>query len=414
MGSAVMVFLIFSQVAGAWGLTLPELLDLGLAHNQEIAAARTSIAGAKAARLHATAPLAPKLGVGEMDRTMRTSYFLIEQELEFPVKSYLRYGLQDQEVEKSSAEYEHVLWRIKGDLKKRYFALVMDEKRRQFNRANWRAVQEFARAAEKRYASGRSGKHDSMRAHVELTRLEVENLKLEGLVEEHRWALWHLVDGHLPEGWKLPSQFPSYPPLDQEKWRRLSESSIIRQSPVWRQQQANLRSAQMENRFQEWNWAPDIGFSLRSGNAPEIYEAMLTLTVPLWFWGPSAAISKARANLLAAEYTMTDRERSLLAQLHSLRSAVERWLKTLRIYETSLIPQAQTSYQFAVTSYRAARGDLADFLQSEKDLYEVNNNYFTEIQDYIQRVVELEALLGEELVLWSAGGEDFGKNDNKK
>src|SRR5690606_11265266 len=44
--------------------------------------------------------------------------------------------------------------------------------------ANMQAVKEFARVAEKKYAAGKSPQGDSMKAHFELTQLELDLIRL--------------------------------------------------------------------------------------------------------------------------------------------------------------------------------------------------------------------------------------------
>jgi len=96
----------------------------------------------------------------------------------------------------------------------------------------------------------------------------------------------------------------------------------------------------------------------------------------------------------ARERAARDRAVAELEQaLANLRDAVRR----VRLYETTLVPQAQTTYSSTLDGYQSGRASLAEVLIAEKDLLELGLGLFQAHASYGVSWAELERVVGRSL-----------------
>ncbi len=94
----------------------------------------------------------------------------------------------------------------------------------------------------------------------------------------------------------------------------------------------------------------------------------------------------------ARERAARDRAVAELEQaLAHLRDAVRR----VQLYETTLVPQAETTYSSTLDGYQSGRSSLAEVLIAEKDLLELALGLFQAHASYGESWAELERVVGQ-------------------
>ena len=94
----------------------------------------------------------------------------------------------------------------------------------------------------------------------------------------------------------------------------------------------------------------------------------------------------------ARERAARDRAVAELEQsLANLRDAVRR----VRLYQTTLVPQAETTYSSTLDGYQTGRASLAEVLIAEKDLLELALGLFEAHAKYAVVWAELERVVGQ-------------------
>ena len=81
----------------------------------------------------------------------------------------------------------------------------------------------------------------------------------------------------------------------------------------------------------------------------------------------------------------------LARALANLRDAVRR----VQLYETTLVPQAETTYTSTLDGYQSGRASLAEVLLAEKDLLELALGLFQAHASYGVSWAELERVVGQ-------------------
>ncbi len=389
---------LFSQAVSA--MNLPELIDLAYKNSPSIAASR-SMAEAEDSLVSAKATLEdPMLGISTLDRNMRTQYGTITQRVRFPVKYYLQAKIQQSRAESFKARLAVEQLEVRSQVTTIFFAIYSAQKIIQLTQANMQAVKEFARIAEKKYAAGKSPQGDSMKAHFELTQLELDLIRQTQEEEALQDSLRAVIGDATLARLELADQNITPP--------RVSSSGIASslaaltselhdKSPVIQSEVHLLKEAEYLGSLYKWEYAPDlqIQYQQRIAGDPEdskIYS--VGITIPLWFWKKSSEASAASAKKLSQEFKVTDATQKLAAAVKDLNGKVMTGSKTLNIYETSLIPQAQSAYKSARSAYQASRTSFLDLLDSERSLYRVRTGFFQSLRQYVSQLSQLEARLG--------------------
>ena len=126
-------------------------------------------------------------------------------------------------------------------------------------------------------------------------------------------------------------------------------------------------------------------------------DAMLGLSVPLWFWKPAAMVAEAAAEKEMAEAEL---EAARLATASDFRTAFVRAETAQRLaesYRTSLLPQAESALTVAESGYKAGWTTFLDLLDAQRSLLNFKLEYNQYLADYERRSAELERVIGEDL-----------------
>lgn len=238
-----------------------------------------------------------------------------------------------------------------------------------------------------------------MKAHFEQTRLELDLLRLKqretSLQQELKVAIGDpaFVDLKLGDLELRPPKF-QVSRLNSEDTRA---SEALGSSPELQVYAARLETAKWKSRLAAWEFAPDIQLQYQTrieGNPQESEIYSISLSLPLFFWKKSAEAKSAEAQRMSAEYLLADATNKVMARIQELKGQVELGEKTLKIYQTSLIPQAQGAYNSSRASYRANKTSFLDLLDSERSLYQVKTDYYRSLEQYVVSLTDLETTVG--------------------
>ena len=164
----------FAQVSFAGeARSLQEVLELAYQNNPGIIASRHTL-NAEESLVTSKATLDdPMIGVSNLNRNVRTQYGTITQKIRFPTKYILQAKAQNSRADSHQSKLDMKRLEVRQKIISLYYTIYSTQKIIRLTKANMQAVKEFARVAEKKYAAGKSPQGDSMKAHFELTQLEL-------------------------------------------------------------------------------------------------------------------------------------------------------------------------------------------------------------------------------------------------
>ena len=374
-----------------WASELTELLELTYQNNLELKQAQAMVEREESLLVAGVTPDDPMLGFSTLERGGVTRYGVLSQKLRFPLKYYWQYQIHKHRIGGQKSHRHKKTFDVRGEVIALYYAIYSTQNIYRITEANVQTLKEFARIAEKKYASGQSSQGDSMKAHLELTRLELDLIQLRQEEEALQEKLKSIVNhrkfkGLSFAGKKLP--VPQY---------RGREGIPLKDSPLLKKEFFLFQEAQAMNTNARWDFLPDIQLQYQwrlSGepNDSRIYSAKIVF--PLWFWKKGGRATAAASYRRAREHLYGHRELTLTAQINDLEGKVRANAKALKIYTTGLLPQARGAYNMAKAAYRANKTSFLNLLDSERSLYRVQTGFFRALASYAKSIAQLESVLG--------------------
>jgi len=382
--------LMFSMPIHANELSLTHLIKMGYEQNPLIKSYEQQVKSLEnSATAMSTLP-SPNIGISELDRGMTTQYWTISQKIEFPTKYGLRDDVESQKRVAKEKELANFKLKVRSKIVTLYYAIFSVKKIISLTNDDLQNVKEVSRIAETKYAAGKAAMHDTMKAHVIQTQIETDLISL----RQEEDALQARLRNYLNQ----PSTFrvANFPdkltlPLLQGKIESEPNSHLIKQK------QAEYETAKLQSKLAAWDYAPD--FTLRyqdrlTGEPEDSRSIALEMSIPLWFWGKTAAQRSANHQAAAKKFEVDAIIQETKTKADELFSKVKSQKELLAIMDSALIPQAQTSYSATLDAYKANKSSFLELLDSERSLLKVQIAYYRMMTQYIENITDLETTLG--------------------
>ncbi len=390
-------------------LTLEGALSQALSANPGIAASRARVDAERSAVRLQYAPANPRIGwMRERPETGAEvmDSWRVSQELMFPTKYFVMGSMQRARADSEEQVAQAKRLEVRRKVLAAYYGLFAAERTLALLEAQRETLREVARIAESRYAAGSVSQQDQMKAHVEQTKIENDYLMAKQERDSMSAMLNALIardpgeDVALPKG-ELPLPRLTLAAEDLPRAVRTSSRSV-------RQGEFMVKEAEKGKSLARWNYAPDFMLSYRrgfQGGSQAMYEVGVELSVPLWFFArQTSEASSAGARLVEAEKRLEQMTRETDAEARSLHAQARSQEKMLKIYETSLVPQASTMLDTSRAAYRAGRASFIELIDSERSLYDVRMAYYRTLAQYVQSLTRLEEVVGTSVSTLPAGG----------
>lgn len=321
----------------------------------------------------------------------------ITQEFPFPTTLYLRGSRASKAAEISEQVYRAKVREVLAKTRTSYAMLYLSFKSRGLLEENIELMRRFAKVAESKFAAGTGGQSDALKAQVELTKM----LNMGLVVNQERELASAMLNALMGLSAEMPLGAPQdLAPGRLEKAREELEAVAFSRRPELRQAVLAAELSRTSLSLAKSEFLPDIMVSYRSRKDPmrgRTSDAVLGLSIPLWFWKPAAMVAEASAEKEMADAEL---ESARLMTAADLRTAFVRAQTAQRLaesYRTSLLPQAESALTVAESGYRAGRTGFLDLLDAQRSLLNFKLEYYQYLADYEQRAAELERVIGEEL-----------------
>jgi outer membrane protein TolC len=384
-------------------LTLEQALTEALANNPEISSAKAK-AQTEEARVGLARSLPnPRLGVMRENNLTSDQVAMgpmnsvsISQEIMFPAKYALMGDAQKATARAASHRAQDTRLSVRQKVVSAYVGLYSKRQILSLLEAQRETLREVARIAESRRATGAVPQQDEMKAHVEQTMLENEILMQKQELGEAEAMLGSLLGRSPMDSISIAAADFKAPALKEKK--AAIEKIAVERSESLASSREMVSEAETMLKLSKFSYAPDFMLSFRKPftNAPsDAYAISLDITVPLWFFSRQknevAAASAAVTSAKADTHAMSLEIRSLV---RALSEKAESFEKMLRVFETSLIPQATSSLNSARSAYASGKSGFMELLDAERSLYQVRIDYYKALSKYADAVAALEKTAG--------------------
>jgi len=400
-----------ARPTGAAPDVLAKLVAAALEHNPELHA----LDNERRAARHRIAPAGalddPMLEAGivnlpveswRFDREDMTMKMIgMSQRLPYPGKRELRTQIAAKEAGTADLNYRETMNRVARDVKLGYFDLAYALRSAELVERNRLVLDQFLRLAESRYALGQATQADVLKAQTQLAKLLDEGYRVRrerSTIEAEMARLLGRAEPiaglapTLPEIGQAPLDLAALETLAQERRPQLG---VLR---------STIERAQTAIELARKDYLPDFDVRLQYGQrdrAPDGMrrEDMLSVTVavslPVWRTAkldPKLAEAQAmRDQALSMQRAQTSELRARLRQQVAL---VEQSQRTLRLYDTSILPQSHLTVEAALSAYRVNRVDMLTLLDNQMAIFGFELNRAQAIASYHKALAEIDFLTG--------------------
>lgn len=401
-----------SAIIGSSNITvLPALISEALENNPEIQAAQQEREAASQRIAPAGALDDPVLEAGVINAPLASSPFNREdmtmkmiglsQRLPFPGKRGLRKDVAAQDAQSIDYGYQETVNRVARDIKIAYFDLGLVLEATRLVRKNKLILEDLLHIAEQHYGVGRGSQADALKAQTQVSRIVDQLL---GLERERPTIEAELIRA-LGRNAVVAMLVPEPPRLREEN---LNLESLRETALSQRPQLLALQSIVARNEkaldLARKNYYPDFDVRLAYGQRDNMLDGgrrpdMVTLTVavnlPVWRENKLAPrVAEALAKRDQAQSLYQAQRNEVIANLRQQAALAEQNLKSARLYQTAILPQARLTVESALAAYRVNRVDFLTLLDSQMTVFNYEISLMTAIAAYNKALAEIDLLIG--------------------
>jgi cobalt-zinc-cadmium efflux system outer membrane protein len=393
---------------------LQELIAEAARNNPEIRAARNE----REAALHRVSPAGalddPMLEAGvinaplpsfRLNREDMTMKMLgLSQKFPFPGKRDLRQDVAAKDAESVAHAYQETVNRVVRDVKTAYFELAFVAESARLVEKNKHVLEQFLKISESRYAVGQGNQADVLKAQTQLSRMADELIKLgrERLAIE---AELTRALGREPEtGAPVPATLRLREvPLQFESLR----DAALKERPQLLGLRSLVDRSGKSLDLARKDYYPDFDVKLSYGQRENMLDGtrrddMLSFTVainlPVWREtkrDPRVAEAIAMRDQAMDMYQAQQNE--VFSKLRQQVASAEQSLKSARLYETGILPQARLAVESSLAAYRVNRVDFLTLLDNQMTVLNYEVSYASALSNYNKALAEIDLLTGKTL-----------------
>ena len=323
--------------------------------------------------------------------------YSLSQEIMFPAKLAAMRKMAKSEAGMAGADFEAKQMALYTAVKRAYYDLLYAQRGLAIMRENLELMRQFNAVAEANYRSGAAALQDALRSQTELAKMETEIANMEAMEGVARNKLNYLLGRGADEPLAIQEEFSNAgPEFDLETARRLSQNNPAIQSMTRELEMARANLAMAKAAF----W-PDFKMEMGGSYSLDMQKTMkkswkagVMVMLPLWFGQYKAKLNAANAGAAAAQAALADMRNMAGMELAMAQAEVRSAFRLERLYEKTVIPQTEQTWQTAITAYQNGRADFMSVMDALTSLRAARLDYFKARIDYEKALADLEEVIG--------------------
>ncbi len=305
-------------------------------------------------------------------------------------------------------EYRSLQRAVVLEIKTAYYDLVYLAEALQITEEDLATLRRYEEIALTRYATGKGIQQNVVKVQSEATRLNERKIILgrQRDVAERRLAR---LAGRPRTDFAFDADGQDLPAVKvslEDLYRRVHEGREELQARLHA-----LRARQEDVRLARKQYWPDLtlGFNYvivgdrkdPAGilNPPEddgkdAVGVLASINLPIWYHKVRAGVDEARLREMQARAAYARQEDSVLFEVQDAYIRLESLLEQWRLYEDTLIPQAEQSRDSSEAAYKTGKLTFLELLDSERFLLNVRYGYAKVKSEYLTALAGMERALG--------------------
>ncbi|HNX34477.1 MAG TPA: TolC family protein [Kiritimatiellia bacterium] len=317
----------------------------------------------------------PMLSYGGMDMANGGDWpdtnekrIMVQQEYPWFGKRALREGIAAKEAEGMRRELEAMTRDVVMMVKESFYDLYAVQQVITVTHEEEAVLRRMAKIAETRYASGNGSQADLIKAQTEITMLKQRLLELRAQENTVKAKLNTLSNRRADEPLGTLARPPAVG-VPVEAAALFAEAA--RNRPEVLAAQTQIDRYGLEKKLMEKEYLPDYKLGLEYRDI-QSEDNMLMFTVsvelPIWQSKYKAAVREAERMQASSLSAREAAERQSAFDLQDAHFKLLTAQRTLHIYRTELVPQAEARFSTSEAGYREGKVDFLDLLESERFL----------------------------------------------
>jgi outer membrane protein TolC len=343
-------------------------------------------------------PIQP-LRLNREDMTMKM--LGVSQKLPYPGKRSLREQVAAKDAEAIGYGLRETTNRVARDVKLAYFDLALTQESIRQLQSNRLILEQFLRIAEGRYAVGQATQSDVFKAQTQLSRMSEELLRMERdrpVTEAELLRLLGRRGAAAPVIAELPQMGDAAFNLDalqeaalRERPQLLGLQSVIERSAKTLELARKEAQPDFDVRFSYGQRERDLAGMPRE----DLFSITVAMNLPVWRKDKiEPRIAEAQALREQTLEVQRAQQNEVLAKLRQQVAIAEQSRKSVRLYETGILPQARLGVEAALSGYKVNRVDPLMLLDSQMTLFNYEISRAKELVNFNKALAEIELLSG--------------------
>jgi outer membrane protein TolC len=343
------------------------------------------------------------LGVGHPFSRLNGSDFAyqgfgVSQQFPFPGKLGLASEQAKREAESEQQNYRSVVLGVTARLKAAWYEWLAVQKAIELTRTDRDLLSRFEEIARNRYTVGKGLQQDVLKAQFEVFAVEQQF----AMLDEKRQR----AEAEIASLLAVPAVVLRAPGEIQPSSFSLSIEELLRatnDSPgVLAEQKMVDASAVGINRSLK-DFRPDFGVNFQwqhtGGNFPDYYMATVEVKIPIYYARKQRyALEESYSRLNEAKQNYRSAQQQAIFQVKDQYLSIQSSERILKLYKTTLLPQAQLTVDAASAAYEVGSSDFLTLLTNLTNLITLERQYYDEVARHEEAIVRLEPIVGKELL----------------
>ncbi|MEK6600193.1 MAG: TolC family protein [Deltaproteobacteria bacterium] len=412
----IKIFLIsFFLVTGRWSpvtglaqepLSLNALIEEAKANNPELQAFRERVKAKEFAARVAGVLDDPQFQIMIEDipterpynlgNSMMTRY-TFSQMFPFPGKLSLKQSIALKDVLISGAELKNKELEITAMVKDVYYDYAFINESIKIMHEIKDVLSYMADVAQVKYSTGQVTQQDILKIQTELTMLTNEIISLEAEKEVAEARIKSILnrsqDAVLGDPGRIKKDRIK---IDTARLMTMA----LQKNPAIKAMEYETQANELNVGLAKKNYYPDFMLGVapiqRDGRF-ESWDLMFQVNIPLWRSKYDNQTREAQANVNVLKSRLSAEKNLKGFDVKSAAVKVEAAERITTLYETSLLPQVELSFESAMKNYQSGKIDFLSLLDVERTLKRTKIEYLNSITDYRKKIAMLEKVVGEEL-----------------
>ena len=261
-------------------------------------------------------------------------------------------------------------------------------------------VVQMEQIAQVRYANGLAAQQDAIRAQVEQTTMKTELVMLDNTKRQIEARLNALLSRPMTAPLATPQRLRSIPATASLENYAVLENRIREHNPDLFMDEAGIRAGEKNRDLMYKNRYPDFALGIsptQFGTEVREWGLMVELNIPLQQASRRSQERESEAMLAAAKARKEATANRVLSALTESLSGIEAAQRTELLSSGGLLPQANVTFESALTGYQTGKVDFATLLDAARQVLNARLEVLKAQTEAQMRLSEIEQLLGEEL-----------------